>query len=136
MISIPSSDIPICGLAIPSVYRQTTLQNSTISHLHHLPIRRKQLLAGLRRNTRIQRRDGRIPKRDLPLPRHLCHHPWQIVLLYILDPAPAREVPHLAVVAVVGEVELGADEEDLLVVGDDAAVVADILVADGPGSNC
>lgn len=114
----------------------TTKKNLPSSqNLHHLPIRRKQLLAGLCRNTCIQRRDGRIPKWDLPLPCNLYHHSRQVVLLHILDPPPASEVSHLAIVAIVGEVELGADEEDLLVVGNDAAVVADVLVADGPGGN-
>ena len=45
---------------------------------------------------------------------------------------PWGEVAHLAVVPVVGEPHFGSDEEDLVIVNDDAAVVYDVLVDNGP----
>lgn len=47
---------------------------------------------------------------------------------------PGSEVAHLAVVSVVGKPHLGSDEENLVVVHDDAAVVEDVLMDYRPGN--
>jgi len=60
-------------------------------------------------------------------------HLGEVEVLDLLRLLPRREPPQFAVVPVVGEPKLRSDEEDLLVEHDDAAVVDDILVDDGPG---
>jgi hypothetical protein len=62
---------------------------------------------------------------------HVGDHLGQVVLLGLLVLLPRREPPQFAVVAVVGHPHLGADQEDLFVEEDDAAVVDDVLVDDG-----
>jgi len=81
---------------------------------------------------RTRLRDGGAgSERTTHLTRHVGDHLGEPELLGLLVLHPGREPPQLAVVAVVGEPHLGADEEDLAVVDDDAAVVDDILVDDG-----
>ena len=89
---------------------------------------REQLLAGLSCNARVDCRDCRVAERHFSLPRDLLHHPGQVVLLDVALTAPWREITHLAVVAIVGKKELGPYQEYLLIEGNDAAVVADVLV--------
>ena len=48
---------------------------------------------------------------------------------------PRREVSQLAIVAIVREPHLWTDEENLLVVADDAAVVGDGLVRHRPSES-
>lgn len=60
------------------------------------------------------------------------NHSGQIVLLHVLHSTPAGKVSHLTIISIVGKVYLRANEENLLIVGNYSAIVADILVAYGP----
>ena len=55
------------------------------------------------------------------------------MIFYLTMLLPCSEITHLAVVSVVGEPHLGADEKDLPIMYDYPAVVDDILVDDWPG---
>jgi hypothetical protein len=66
------------------------------------------------------------------LTRHIGDDFGEVELLGLLVLHPGRKPTELAVVAVVRKPHFGADEEDLLVEDDDAAIVDDVLVDDGP----
>lgn len=66
------------------------------------------------------------------LSRDDLNDPGQKVVIPLTMFQPGCEIPHLAVVAIVSKPHLGADEEDLLVVNDDPAVVYHVLVHDWP----
>jgi hypothetical protein len=95
-------------------------------------IRGEKLLAHLDSNARILRGDDRMTDGDRNLTRHIGDDLGEVELLGLLVLHPGREPAELAVVAVVRKPHLGADEEDLLVEDDDAAIVDDVLVHDGP----
>mmetsp|Transcript_31203 Transcript_31203/g.82716 ORF Transcript_31203/g.82716 Transcript_31203/m.82716 type:complete len:238 (-) Transcript_31203:277-990(-) len=97
-------------------------------------LRGEELLARLEGYHRVQGRDGKDAHRDLHLARDLLDPGGQEVLLDLAEArlrgvyVPRREVPHLAVVPVVRQVELGPDADHLVVEHDDAAVVRDVPV--------
>lgn len=98
------------------------------------PCRSEQLLTQLDSNTRILRANYAIPKRHLHLIGHRLNNPRQEMVLPLPMFLPRREVPQLAIVSVIGEPHLRADEEDLFVMNDNTAVIDHVLVHYGPGS--
>ena len=96
---------------------------------------RKQLLTSFSCDTSIERANRRVSDRRQRVINDLGHYWREVELLELLDVAwtvPRSEVAHLPVVAVVGEEQFGADQEDAFVQSDYTAVVADALVADWP----
>lgn len=86
------------------------------------------LYPSARDNTDGTRRFGRAAH----LSSNLRNHPWKPELFGLPVLHPRCEPAELAVVAVVGEPHLRADEQDASVVNDDATIVDDVAVNDGP----
>jgi hypothetical protein len=55
----------------------------------------------------------------------------KVVFFVVLWAVPRDEMSHLSVVSIIGEVQLGADEQDLAVQNDDTTVVPVVAVHDG-----
>jgi hypothetical protein len=60
------------------------------------------------------------------------NNPWEEMIFPLSMLHPGSKVPHLAVVAIVGEPHLGTNEQDLPIVYNDTAVVNHVLVHHGP----
>jgi len=59
-------------------------------------------------------------------------YPWEEVVLPLVVLHPRCEVSHLTVVSIISKPHLGTNEENLLVVDNDATVVYHVLVYDRP----
>lgn len=91
----------------------------------------KELLARLHANARVRSRKYHVSNWDLSSALDLLNELRQVVLFVMLWPVPRNKVPHLPVVAVVGEIKLRSDEQDLAIEDDNTAVVSVVAVHDG-----
>lgn len=107
--------------------------DSIQTHLNVGTVWGKQFLTSLCTKDSIMSLDDTVSNLDFALARDLCNHPGEDIVFVVTLSLPGRKVTHLAVVAIVGEPELGTDHEDLFVETDDSAVVTDVAVHDWPG---
>ena len=100
-------------------------------HVDMRRLGRKQFFARLKAKTGVWGAQNHVADGDFLGALQLLDHVGQVVVLDMLWPAPWDEVAVLAVVAIVGKEQLGADKEDTAVQDDDSAVEAVVAVHDG-----
>ena len=71
-------------------------------------------------------------QRDIHLASNGVYHSRKVVVLPLAMFLPRCEVAHLTIVAIVCKPHLWSNQEDFTVVDDDATVVIDVLVDNGP----
>ena len=75
-------------------------------------VRGEELLARLGRDACVQGGQHRVAKRHRDLARDFADFARHVVVLDLLELGPGREPAALAVVAVHGQKQLGADQQD------------------------
>jgi len=104
--------------------------NSVEAHVGMGGVGHKHLLACLGAETGVGGANDAVSKWDVGLALEDLQHLRQMILLPLGRSHPRGEETHFAVVAVIGQEHLGADEHNLSVQADDSAVVVDISVLD------
>ena len=91
---------------------------------------RKELLASLRSQCRVESREDDITNRDMTGSLVLLNIRREIVVLHMSWAIPRGEESHFAEVSIVGEVELRTQTQDFTVQNNCAGIVSAVSVED------